>query len=107
MLYFPDATSAVVAALDIMDAIEREGLPAGHAGIHAGPVLFQEGDYFGGTVNTAARIADQATRGQVVVSQAVVAAADSTKVTFEPVGPVELKGLGSPVHLSRAARPVD
>jgi class 3 adenylate cyclase len=33
-------------------------LPPAHVGLHAGPVLFQEGDYFGQTVNLTARIAD-------------------------------------------------
>ena len=34
-----------------------------------GPVLFQEGDYFGQTVNLAARIADYARPGEVLVTQ--------------------------------------
>jgi adenylate cyclase len=37
-------------------------------GIHAGPVIFQEGDYFGRTVNLAARIAEYARPGEVLVS---------------------------------------
>jgi len=45
-------------------------------GIHAGPVVFQEGDYFGRTVNLAARIGEYARPGEVLVSQEVVDAAE-------------------------------
>ena len=38
-------------------------------------MVFQEGDYFGRTVNVAARIADYARPGEVLVSQEVVEAA--------------------------------
>jgi adenylate cyclase len=60
-------------------------------------VVFQEGDYFGRTVNIAARIAEYARPGEVVVSREVVDAAAGTPVTFTEIGPVELKGIsGSP-----------
>ena len=48
------------------------GLPPAHVGLHAGPVIFQEGDYYGQTVNVASRIADYARPGEVIVSQEVV-----------------------------------
>jgi adenylate cyclase len=72
-------------------------------GIHAGPVLFQEGDYFGRTVNVAARIADYARRGEVLVTDEVVAAGGAEGVAFDPIGPVELKGLTEavPLHVAR------
>jgi adenylate cyclase len=73
-------------------------------GIHAGPVVFQEGDYFGRTVNIAARIADYARSGEILVSQAVVDAADVPEVEFTEVGPVELKGVSSPLRLHAATR---
>jgi class 3 adenylate cyclase len=65
-------------------------------------VLFQEGDYFGRTVNVAARIADYARRGEVLVTDEVVAAG-ADGVTYEPIGPVELKGLTEaiPLHVAR------
>ena len=81
------------------------GLPPAHVGLHAGPVIFQEGDYYGQTVNLASRIADYAQAGEVMVSQAVVDAADGSPVSFREVGPVELKGLAAPMDLFAAARP--
>src|SRR5207344_2335494 len=72
MFHFRDPGPAVVAALEMIDGIATAGLPPAHVGLHAGPVLFQDGDYFGRTVNVASRIAGYARPGEVVVSQAVV-----------------------------------
>ena len=108
MFYFPVPADAVLAALDMLDGLVRDELPAGHVGVHAGPVLFQEGDYFGRTVNGAARIADVATRDQVLVSRVVVDAIATGDVddliAFESIGPVELKGLLAPLELFVARR---
>ena len=79
--------------------------PPGHVGVHAGPVLFQEGDYFGRTLNIASRIADVARRDQVLVSPEVVEAADlDGVVTFASIGSVQLKGLIAPLELFEARR---
>jgi adenylate cyclase len=105
MVYHPDATSAVSAGLELRDAIAREHLPPIHVGIHAGPVLFQEGDYFGRTVNAAARIAAHASADQILVSDTVVTAIDSTApFAFASIGPVELKGVLEPLVLSTVSR---
>jgi adenylate cyclase len=103
MLYYPEPGSGVVAALEIKEGLGWAGLPPVHVGLHAGPVLFQEGDYYGRTVNIASRIADHAEPGAVVVSQAVVDAVGSIPVSFTEIGPVELKGI-SPVQLYTARR---
>ena len=99
MLYFADPGKGVSAALDMVDDVSGAGLPPAHVGLHAGPVLFQEGDYFGTTVNVAARIAEYARPGEVLVSQAVVDAADSASAVFAAVGPVELKGVAGALDL--------
>jgi adenylate cyclase len=67
-------------------------------------VVFQDGDYFGRTVNLAARIAAHAGPGQVLVSDQVVAECPAGPVGFEPIGPVALKGVADPVPLHRAVR---
>jgi class 3 adenylate cyclase len=84
--------------------VGRHGLPPAHVGIHAGPVVFQEGDYFGRTVNLAARIAEYARPGEVLLSREVVDAADGGPVTFTEIGPVELKGASGPLRLYTARR---
>jgi class 3 adenylate cyclase len=104
MFYFRDPGAAVLAALDMAELVGRQGLPPAHVGIHAGPVIFQEGDYFGRTVNLASRIADYASPGEVLVSQEVVDVVDGGPVTFTEVGPVELKGVSGPLHLYTARR---
>jgi len=81
-----------------------EAIPPAYVGIHAGRVVFQEGDYFGRTVNIAARIAEYARPGEVLVSQEVVDAADGTPVSFTEIGPVELKGVSGTLRLHTARR---
>ena len=104
MVYFRDPGLGVVAALDMVDGVADVGLPPAHVGLHAGPVLFQEGDYFGRTVNMASRIAEYARPGEVLVTQEVVDEAEAEGVAFREIGPVELKGIGAAVHLHAAHR---
>ena len=91
----------MVAALDMVDGVAEAGLPPAHVGLHAGPVIFQEGDYYGQTVNVASRIADYARPGEVIVSQEVVDASDGAAVAFREVGPVELKGVAGAMRPAR------
>ena len=72
--------------------------------MHAGPVIFQEGDYYGQTVNLASRIADYAQAGEVIVSQEVVDASTHSPLAFRDVGPVELKDVSGARRLFAAAR---
>jgi adenylate cyclase len=104
MFHFREPGPSVLAALEMVEGAGEAQLPPAHVGIHAGPVLFQEGDYFGRTVNLAARIADYARRGEVLVTDEVVRASDIAGVAFEPIGPVELKGLSEAIPLNVARR---
>jgi adenylate cyclase len=104
MFYFRNPGDAVVAALEMRDAIANEALPPAHIGLHTGPVVFQGGDYFGRTVNVAARIAEQAKPGQLLVTQEVVDRADSAEVTFESIGSFVLRGVSAPVPLHAVTR---
>jgi len=104
MFYFPDPGQGVLAALDMVEGVAAEAIPPAHVGICAGRVVFQEGDYFGRTVNIAARIAEYARPGEVLVSQEVVDAADGTPVSFTEIGPVELKGVSGTLRLHTARR---
>jgi len=104
MFYFRDPGPGVIAALDMCDGVREAGLPPAHVGLHAGPVVFQEGDYYGQTVNIASRIAEYARPGEVLVSQAVAEASIGVDAHFTDIGPVELKGVGGTVHLLAARR---
>jgi len=104
MFYFPNPGDGVLAALDMVEGVAAHDLPPARVGIHAGPVVFQEGDYFGRTVNIAARIAEYARPGEVLVTQEVVDAADLDGVGLTAIGPVELKGVSQPLSLLSVRR---
>jgi adenylate cyclase len=104
MTYFRAPADAVLAALEMAEVVVRQGLPPAHVGIHAGPVVVQDGDYFGRTVNLAARIAEYARPGEVLVSQEVVEVAAGGPVTFTEIGPVQLKGVAGMLRLYTARR---
>ena len=96
----------MLAALDMVEGVATHDLPPARVGIQAGPVVFQEGDYFGRTVNIAARIAEYARPGEVLVTEDVVDAANGTSVKFTEIGAVELKGVSGPLNLYMARRDV-
>jgi adenylate cyclase len=108
MFWFRDPGPGTVGALEMVDALGSAGLPPAHVGLHAGPVVMQQGDYYGQTVNMAARIAEYARPGEVLVSQAVADAASAGQgtagVRFLEIGPVELKGVSGAVELHAAKR---
>jgi adenylate cyclase len=102
MLFFPDPGRGVVAALEMSAGVAEAGLPPAHVGLHAGPVIFQDGDYYGQTVNLTARIAEYARPGEVLVSQAVADTSREAGIAFTDIGPVELKGVSGTTHVLRA-----
>jgi adenylate cyclase len=104
MLHFRDPPGAVTAALELVDRVPAAGLPAAHLGVAAGPVVVQGGDYFGRTVNLAARLAAHARAGQVLVT-APVAEAGADGVAFAELGELRLKGFTAPVRVLEARRP--
>ena len=69
MVWFREPAWAVLAALGMVEQLPEAGLPPAHVGVAAGPVVVQGGDYFGRTVNLAARIAARAGAGEVLVSE--------------------------------------
>ena len=104
MFHFREPGPGVIAALTMADEVPRAGLPPAHVGLHAGPVVFQDGDYYGATVNLASRIADYARPGEVLVSRAVVDATSDARIDFAALGEIELKGAAGPMELLVARR---
>jgi adenylate cyclase len=103
MVYFREPAVAVRAALAMVERLPAAGLPPAHVGIAAGPVVTQGGDYFGRTVNLAARIAAHAGPGQVLVSERVAEAGPPAGVALAEAGEVQLKGFARPVRLLEAS----
>ena len=71
-----------------------------HLGIHAGDVIREGNNVYGGAVNIAARIATASAPGEVLVSDTVRGLArTSAGVTFDDRGEHELKGVADPQRL--------
>jgi class 3 adenylate cyclase/pimeloyl-ACP methyl ester carboxylesterase len=71
-----------------------------HIGVHAGDVIREEGNVFGGAVNIAARICSLSAAGEILVSDVVRGMARSSAgVVFENRGEREMKGVGEPVRV--------
>jgi len=103
MFYFADPRESALAALEMVEGTREAGLPPAHVGVDAGPVVMQDGDYFGRTVNLAARIAGRAESSEVLVTTEVVEKS-SDDVRFQEIGEADLKGFAAPVLLHRASR---
>jgi adenylate cyclase len=104
MFHFSDAGSAIRSGLDLIEETERAISVPARMGINAGAVIAQEGDYFGRTVNVAARIADYARPHEVLVSDEAKRTAGVADVQFELIGDVPLKGVSRAVRLHKATR---
>ena len=77
---------------------QRDGLPQPPAGLHDGPVVDRGGDYFGATVNLAARVAGRAGSGQALVTATVLGAAQSPDVDVVALGAHQLRNIRDPVE---------
>jgi adenylate cyclase len=102
--HFRDPGDAVRASLEIVDAVGPRDLPPAHVGVNAGPMIYDEGDYFGRTVNIAARIASQASENQVFVGEDLVRQVKPYGFQVREVGRFDLKGIARPVTLYEAVR---
>jgi adenylate cyclase len=101
-LHFRDPGDAVRASLEIVKRTSSRGLPKAHIGAEAGPMLYDEGDYFGRTVNLAARIASRAGPGEVYVGETLAAGESDMGFRLLEVGEFELKGIAEPVMIFQA-----
>jgi class 3 adenylate cyclase len=100
MIAFPSARRAIQCARAIQEAIARElsDHPDGpirvRIGLHTGEAIREESDFYGKNVVVAARIADQAKGGEILVSSVVKQLTESAgDVGFEDAREVELAGL--------------
>jgi len=102
MVVFRDPEAACRAAVAIQsdlrrpsEVLRRHGKVRVRIGIHLGQVVAKDGDYFGENVALAARVADLASGGEVLCSDAVREALeeDAAVELVDPTDPLELKGL--------------
>ncbi|MBI3714681.1 MAG: hypothetical protein HY255_01655 [Betaproteobacteria bacterium] len=112
---FAEPLDAVYAAVAIQRALTAaSGLVIRvRSGIHLGPAEQRDNDYFGTTVNRAARLANAANGGQIVLSDAVVqaiAAALPEPLAIRNLGELRLRDLtqAEPIYqLLHPALPAD
>jgi len=96
---FTSARQAIDCALRCNAASQPQGLQL-HLGIHAGDVIREGSNVYGGAVNIAARIAGASAPGEVLVSDTVRGLArTSAGVSFDDRGEHELKGVADPQRL--------
>jgi adenylate cyclase len=94
MFVAPTADIGVATALMLVDKVEHEeGLPQARAGLDHGEVVALGGDFFGKTVNVAARLTSFANPGTVVVSKEAIDAL-THEVDASHIGRPRLKGVG-------------
>jgi predicted ATPase/class 3 adenylate cyclase len=104
---FDDPFEALSAAIELqrgIQALARESDLAlkMRCGVHCGAAEARDGDYFGPTVNCAARVMDAAHGGQVLVTQALVDRAEGRHpegADLLHLGRVRLRGVSSPVDV--------
>jgi class 3 adenylate cyclase len=97
MCVFPNADLAVLAASDMqaqVTAVRPGNYPVSiHIGLHYGPVLAEDGDVFGDTVNVAAYLAAVATAEQILTTEATEQRLSAAlKTCVRPVFHAVLKG---------------
>lgn len=106
MLRIPDPGDAIVLGLRIANELMLDhGAPAVRVGLHHGSAVESEGDYFGSSVNLAARVSALATGGEVLVTGTTAALAPKLDgVFYESRGRQTLKNVGEPVEVFAAVR---
>jgi class 3 adenylate cyclase len=99
MATFASAREAIAAAIRCNELSAESELRL-HLGIHAGDVIREPGNVYGGAVNIAARICDASTPGEILVSDVVRGMArTSAGVAFEDRGEHTLKGIAEPLRV--------
>jgi adenylate cyclase len=108
MIRVPAAEQAVRLALKLANEVGgRHGFPGVRVGLHTGPAVQRGNDWFGATVNVAARVSTVATAGEVLVTDATRAAAAEQldEVEFQSRGTQHFKNVGRPVEVFAAEPP--
>jgi adenylate cyclase len=92
-----DAARALVRLFGAVEA--DDGLPLLRGGVHSGPALEEDGDYFGAAVNLAARVGAFARGGQLLSTAPVAFAATEIGAVVTHVGPIALRSIAKPIDL--------
>lgn len=103
MVHCPSAADAVELGLRLQT--ELQGFPPIHAGIHTGPAVQRADDWWGATVNIAARVMAAAKADQLLVTEATTnAAGDTSRLPLEALSVLRLKNISAPVWVYSSSR---
>jgi len=110
------ASGAIGLALRMVQEVgARHGFPSVRVGLHTGPAVERDGDWFGAAVNLAARVSGAATSGEVLLTAASAAAAGAPgggslgrvppheNVVLQRRGRRSLRNVAKPVELFEAS----
>lgn len=103
MIRVPETSDAVRLGIRITKELADHCKPPVRVGMHSGPAVSLDGDWFGGTVNLASRVTDAARPGEVLIT-------DQTRRELEEAGGFDLiesgsryfKNIPEPIALHRA-----
>jgi class 3 adenylate cyclase/YHS domain-containing protein len=101
MIRVPDPGDAIRLGLKIThDVLQGHEAPAVRVGLNYGSAVERDGDYFGSTINVAARVSALASGGEVLVTGDTAARApDLEGVFYESRGRQALKNVSEPVEI--------
>ena len=100
MLAAPDPATGIAAVRRVFEeCYEKDSFLEPRGGLHHGPVIARDGDYFGASVNLAARVASRAGTGQALATTAVAQAARDAGLDTAELGPQQLRNILEPVDI--------
>jgi adenylate cyclase len=104
MLRIDKPADAILLGLTLVDGLMNDhGAPAVRVGLHYGSAIEQDGDYFGASVNLAARVSELAAGGEVLVTGSTAARVPELEgVFYESRGRRELKNIREAVEILAA-----
>ena len=106
MVCCEDPAGAIDLGLQIVEEIAaRPQFPIVRVGMHTGPAIERDGDWFGGAVNVAARVSGAASGGEVLLTEATrLATGDLDSIELRARGEQRFKNVKEPIGLFLARR---
>jgi class 3 adenylate cyclase len=101
MIRADDAADAVRLGIELANGLDA--LPPVRVGVNSGPAVEREGDFFGSTVNLAARLSQAARGGEVLLTDATREAARRAKPRLEERGARTFRNARDPVVVYAAS----
>jgi adenylate cyclase len=106
MVRADEAGGAVRFGVHVADEVgDQHHFPTVRVGMHTGPAIERDGDWFGATVNLAARVSAEASGREVLLTEATRAAAgDLGEMELRDRGRRSLRNVSEPISLFAAVR---